>query len=122
MPIALYMDQHVPRAITVGLRLREIDVVTAYEDGASEFEDPALLDRASALGRVLFTRDDDLLAKARQRQREGISFGGVIYPTFRTPSIRNWNIRPHSVHPARPTARLLILHQHIMLDSCDKIL
>ncbi len=28
------------------------------------------------------------------------------YPlsTFRTPSIQSWNIRPHSVHPARPTA------------------
>lgn len=79
MAIALYMDQHVPRAITVGLRLRGIDVITAYEDGASEFQDPALLDRASALDRVLFTRDDDLLAEARRRQREGISFVGVIY-------------------------------------------
>jgi len=79
MAIAFYMDQHVPRAITVGLRLRGIDVITAYEDGASEFEDPVLLDRANALGRVLFTRNDDLLAEARRRQREGISFGGVIY-------------------------------------------
>ncbi len=33
MPIALYMDHHVPRAITLGLRLREVDVLTAYEDG-----------------------------------------------------------------------------------------
>ena len=79
MAIAFYIDQHVPRAVTVGLRLRGIDVVTAYEDGASEFEDPALLDRASALGRALFTRDDDLLAETTRRQREGISFGGVIY-------------------------------------------
>ena len=61
MPIALYMNQHVSRAITIGLRLREVDLVTAYEDGASQLEDPDLLDRASALGRVLFTRDDDLL-------------------------------------------------------------
>ena len=60
MAIALYMDQHVPRAITVGLRLRGVDVLTAYEDGTSELADPALLDRASELGRVLFTRDDDL--------------------------------------------------------------
>ncbi len=79
MGIAFYMDQHVPRAVTVGLRLRGIDVIAAYEDGASEFEDPVLLDRASALGRVLFTRDDDLLAEATRRQREGVSFGGVIY-------------------------------------------
>jgi hypothetical protein len=79
MAIALYMDQHVPRAITVGLRLRGVDVLTAYEDGTSELADPALLDRASELGRVLFTRDGDLLAEAASRQRNGIPFGGVIY-------------------------------------------
>src|SRR5262245_4288799 len=79
MAIALYMDQHVPRAITAELRSRGIDVVTAYEDGASELEDPALLDRAGELGRVLFTRDQDLLAEATRRQRAGIPFYGVIY-------------------------------------------
>jgi hypothetical protein len=45
MAIALYMDQHVPRAITAELRSRGIDVITAYEDGASELADPVLLDR-----------------------------------------------------------------------------
>jgi hypothetical protein len=50
MPVALYMDQHVPRAITTGLRLRGIDVLTALEDGASDVDDPELLDRASAGG------------------------------------------------------------------------
>ena len=64
MPIAFYMDHHVPYAITLGLRLREVDVLTAYEDGTSELEDAALLDRASEVGRVLFTRDDDLLEVA----------------------------------------------------------
>ncbi|MCZ7670648.1 MAG: DUF5615 family PIN-like protein [Chloroflexi bacterium] len=61
MTLAFYMDQHVPRAITVGLRLRGIDVLTAYEDNRSELNDPDLLDRASELNRVLFTQDDDLL-------------------------------------------------------------
>lgn len=59
MPIRLYMDQHVPRAITVGLRLRDIDVLTAFEDAASMFGDADLLERATALGRVLFSQDDD---------------------------------------------------------------
>jgi hypothetical protein len=40
---------------------------------------PDLLDRAGTLGRVLFTRDDDLLTEATRRQRAGIPFGGVIY-------------------------------------------
>jgi len=53
MAIKLYMDQNVPRAITIGLRLREVDVTTAYEDGNSSLDDPELLDRASELGRVL---------------------------------------------------------------------
>ena len=61
MSIAFYMDQHVPGAITVGLRLRGVEVLTAYEDGASELEDVKLLDRAGELERVLFTRDDDLV-------------------------------------------------------------
>src|SRR5579884_1049821 len=45
MPLALYLDQHVPRAIATGLRLRGVDVLTAFEDGASDLDDPALLDR-----------------------------------------------------------------------------
>ncbi len=65
------MDHHVPRAITNGLRLRGADVLTAHEDGAGELRDPALLDRASELERVLFTQDDDLLTEATQRQRRG---------------------------------------------------
>jgi hypothetical protein len=54
-------------------------VLTAYEDGASELEDDKLLDRAGELERVLFTRDDDLLAEATKRQRAGLPFHGVVY-------------------------------------------
>lgn len=79
MAIAIYMDHHVPRAITVGLRLRGVDVLTAYEDGSSELDDSALLDRADELKRVLFTRDDDLLIETTKRQRAGIPFYGVIF-------------------------------------------
>ena len=73
------MDHHVPRAISVGLRLRGIDVVTAYEDGAGDLVDPELLDRAYELRRVLFTQDDDLLVEADRRQQEARPFAGVIY-------------------------------------------
>jgi hypothetical protein len=79
VPVALYMDQNVPRAITSGLRLGGVNVLTAFEDGAAELDDPALLDRAGELGRVLFTRDDDLLAETTQRQRAGVPFRGVIF-------------------------------------------
>ena len=77
--IKLYMDHHVPRAITAGLRLRNVDVITAFEDGTSETSDRDLLDRAAQLGRVLFTQDDDLLAEAAVRQEREMLFPGVVY-------------------------------------------
>jgi hypothetical protein len=73
------MDVHVPAAVTRGLLLRDVDVLTAQLDGTTELEDSALLDRATELGRVLFSQDEDLLAEATKRQRSGKHFGGVIY-------------------------------------------
>jgi hypothetical protein len=77
--VALYMDVHVPSAITAGLRLRGVDVLTAQEDDTRRVSDAALLDRATALHRLLFTRDEDLLREASQRQERGQPFAGVIY-------------------------------------------
>lgn len=68
-----------PRAITEGLRSRGVDVVTSFEDKTSDWGDSELLDRASQLGRVLFTQDYDLLQEATKRQRSGRAFHGVIY-------------------------------------------
>ena len=79
MSVGLYMDVHVPAAITEGLRLRGVDVLTAQEDGRRRLPDQALLDRATALGRVLFTQDGDLLREAAERQRQGVVFAGVVY-------------------------------------------
>lgn len=52
MAIRLYMDVHIPRAIVNGLRLRDVDVLTAQEDGTDRYRDPELLDQATALQRV----------------------------------------------------------------------
>ncbi len=73
------MDVHVPAAITRALVLRGVDVTTAQLDGTTKLDDPALLDKATAAGRVLFSQDEDLLAEATMRQRSGQFFGGVIY-------------------------------------------
>ena len=73
------MDVHVRRAITVELLNRGVDVITAQSDGTAELEDAALLDRATSMSRVLFSQDQDLLAEATRRQREGIRSAGVIY-------------------------------------------
>lgn len=79
MSVKLYMDVHVPRAVTNQLRLRGIDILTAQEDEATELEDSALLDRTTALGRVLYSQDEDLLTEANERQRQERSFAGIIY-------------------------------------------
>ena len=79
MSLSLYMDVHVPRAITRTLTAAGVDVITAQEAGCSQMPDPDLLDRAGTLGRILFTRDDDLLAEATRRQRAAIRFSGVIF-------------------------------------------
>lgn len=73
------MDVHVPASITRALVLRGVDVITAQLDGTTQLDDSALLDKATAAGRVLFSQDEDLLAEATSRQRSGQHFGGVIY-------------------------------------------
>lgn len=73
------MDHNVRGAVARGLRRRDVDVLTAFEDGSHGLDDPVLLDRAGSLGRVLFSNDDDLLREAVRRQRSGERFRGVIY-------------------------------------------
>jgi len=79
MPLAFYMNEHVPKPITVGLRLRTVDVLTAQEDGHKATDDAVLLDRAGELGRVMFSFDADMLREATRRQREGGSFAGLVF-------------------------------------------
>jgi len=79
LSVAPYMDEHVHRAITAGLRWRGVDVLTAQEDDRRRTPDDLLLDRATASRRVLFSQDEDLLAEATRRQRDGTPFAGVVY-------------------------------------------
>lgn len=64
MSVALYMDVHVPYPVTSALLARRVDVLTAQWDDTTRLPDPESLDRASALGRVLVSSDEDLLAEA----------------------------------------------------------
>jgi hypothetical protein len=73
------MDVHVPRAVTIALRLRSVDVLTAQEDGSGELDDRQLLSRATELGRVLFSQDGDLLREAARRLKALEEFAGLIY-------------------------------------------
>ncbi len=73
------MDHHVKGAITVGLRIRGVDVLTASEDIASRLDDEMLLRRSTELGRILFSQDADLLRLAASFQRLGIEFTDLLY-------------------------------------------
>jgi hypothetical protein len=73
------MDHQIRSAVTDGLRRREVDVLTAFEDGFSRSPDDGVLQRATELGRVLFTHDTDFLAIAHHWQSIGQEFTGVVY-------------------------------------------
>lgn len=79
MAVNFYMDAHIPKAITMGLRLLGVDVITAQDDKADNLSDPELMDRATAINRILFTFDDDLLVEAANRQKANMPFSGVVY-------------------------------------------
>ena len=65
--------------VTSALLAQGVDVLTAQWDDTTRLPDPELLDQASALGRVLVSQDEDLLAEAAQWQRAGGEFAGLIY-------------------------------------------
>lgn len=73
------MDVHVPSAITDGLMRRGVDVLTAQADGARELDDDSLLQRSTDLGRMLFTRDEDLLTIGAVWQQQSREFAGIVY-------------------------------------------
>ncbi|HEY9873621.1 MAG TPA: DUF5615 family PIN-like protein [Candidatus Obscuribacterales bacterium] len=79
MAIALYMDVHIPQAITDQLRRRGVDVLTAFDDEAQELPDDQLLLRVTQLNRVLFTQDIRFRVLAETWQVEGRQFSGLIF-------------------------------------------
>ncbi len=79
MSLRLYMDHHVASAISLGLQYRGIDVLTAEQDQTADWDDEPLLQRATELGRIAFTQDDDFLAIGHRWQRAGRDIAGIVY-------------------------------------------
>jgi len=73
------MDQHVPAAVTRGLRRRGVDVLTTEDDHAADWDDEEILAQATRLGRIVFTQDDDFLAIGHHWQRTSREFTGIVY-------------------------------------------
>ena len=79
MSLGLYMDEHVPGAVTWGLRERGVEVLTAGEDDRDGNQDTQLLDRATELRMAVFTQDQGYFREAAERQRAGASFSGIFF-------------------------------------------
>jgi predicted nuclease of predicted toxin-antitoxin system len=77
--LAYYFDHHVPSAICDGLRAKAIDVLTTSDDATESWEDDAILQRATDLGRLVFTQDVDFLLIASHWAQQGRPFAGVVY-------------------------------------------
>ena len=75
------MDEHVPRAVTEGLRRRGVDALAAREVGMLEAADEEHLTFASTQGRVMFTQDADFL----RLHADGCRHGGIVYAPQQTP-------------------------------------
>ena len=73
--IRFYMDQHIPAAVTHGLRRRGVDVLTTQDAGRCGLPDAPQLDAASADQRVMVTFDPDYLAL----HAAGIRHAGIAW-------------------------------------------
>jgi hypothetical protein len=79
MAISLFLDVHIDHAIASQLRVRQVDVLTAQEDGTDRLADEPLLERASRLGRPVVTHDIRFHAMAENWQHLGRPFCGLIF-------------------------------------------
>ena len=79
MPVPLYLDVHVDKAIHDQLRLRSVDVLRAQDNGAAELTDAEVLQHTTDLGRVLFTHDTRFKAMAEEWQRQGKPSAGLLF-------------------------------------------
>ena len=79
-PVKFYMDEHVHPAITRGLRLRGIDVLTAQEAQTLGATDEEHLSLAASSGKVLFTHDNDFL----KLHAKGVTHAGIAFAHQRT--------------------------------------
>jgi len=75
--IKFYTEEHVSKAVVMGLRRRGVDVLTVPEAGTLGVSDEEHLRRAREEGRAIFTQDDDFLRLAAA----GADHVGIIYAT-----------------------------------------
>ncbi len=90
-------------AITRQLRLRNVDVIAATEEGTNRLSDKALLELATRQNRVIFTHDIRFKVLAEDWQRKGVHFAGLIYGHAEGASIGQF-----------------VRDLHLIAESCDQ--
>lgn len=77
--IRFYTDEHIARAVVLGLRQRGIDVLTVPEASKLGATDEEQLAYARKESRVFFTRDADFL----RLHASGVPHSGIVYTSRR---------------------------------------
>jgi hypothetical protein len=79
MPSALYMNVHLPIALTEALLHRGLDNLTSQDDGRATSDDKRLLARAADPGHILLSKDQDFLRTAATWQQQSRPSPGVLF-------------------------------------------
>jgi predicted nuclease of predicted toxin-antitoxin system len=87
--VQFYADENFDGRIIRGLRSRNVDVITALEDGRDATDDTDVFRRSSELGRVLLSHDEDVLRIAEHFLRDGVEFAGLVYVHLLNTTIGN---------------------------------
>jgi uncharacterized protein with PIN domain len=84
--LRFYLDENVPTEIARQLRFSGIDAVSVRDLDALGHDDPDHLRRATEMGRVLCTHDQDFLRLAA----EGFEHAGIAFSPQSRASIGSW--------------------------------
>jgi hypothetical protein len=79
MAVGLYADVHVPGPVILQLRLREVDILAATEEGTNRLDDDELLEISTTLKRVMITQDIRFRVLAQDWQRSERGFAGLVF-------------------------------------------
>lgn len=92
--LSFYLDENVPTEVSRQLALSGIDALSVRDLGELGAGDPDHLLRATRLGRVLCSHDQDFLRLAA----EGIEHAGIAFGRQRDASIGGWVRALRSLH------------------------
>jgi predicted nuclease of predicted toxin-antitoxin system len=76
--LKLYTDKHIPRAVAVQLRLKNIDIVRCEDVGMGDAKDMDHLEYASKEGRALISQDTDFQQLHHEWQQAKKHHGGIF--------------------------------------------